>query len=65
MPCCSRTARASTIPVATDLYELKSTLQSWVPHIAVFIVPRQILFLGDPSRRVHAILIVGAGLDPL
>eukprot|EP00965_Chrysotila_dentata_P123635 4087284-Pleurochrysis_carterae.AAC.1 len=37
--------------VATDLYELKPTLQSWVPHIAVFIVPRQTLLLGDPSRR--------------
>ena len=37
--------------VANDLVELKPTLQSWVPHIAVFIVPRQMVELGDPSRR--------------
>ena len=37
--------------VATDLHELKPTLESWVPHIAVFILPRQILALGDPTRR--------------
>ena len=37
--------------MATDLLELKPTLQSWVPHIMVFIVPRQILPLGDPTRR--------------
>ena len=37
--------------MATDLLELKPTLQSWVPHIMVFIVPRQILLLGDPTRR--------------
>ena len=34
-----------------DLYELKPTMASWVPHIACFIVPRQIVELGDPSRR--------------
>lgn len=34
-----------------DLYELKPTLQSWVPHISCNIVPRQIVQLGDPSRR--------------
>ena len=37
--------------MAADLLELKPTLQSWVPHIAVFIVPRQVLPLGDPTRR--------------
>eukprot|EP00965_Chrysotila_dentata_P011761 385830-Pleurochrysis_carterae.AAC.1 len=37
--------------VTADLYELKPTLQSWVPHIAVFIVLWQTLPLGDPSRR--------------
>ena len=37
--------------VANDLYRLKPTLKSWVPHIMVFIVPRQVLPLGDPSRR--------------
>ena len=26
-------------------------MQSWVPHIMVFVVPRQILELGDPARR--------------
>ena len=26
-------------------------MNSWVPHIACFIVPRQIIQLGDPSRR--------------
>ena len=37
--------------VAHDLLELKPTLESWVPHIAVFIVPRQMVELGDPARR--------------
>ena len=31
--------------------ELKPTMASWVPHIACNIVPRQIVDLGDPSRR--------------
>ena len=26
-------------------------MQSWVPHVSCFIVPRQIVLLGDPSRR--------------
>ena len=34
-----------------DLLELKPTMASWVPHIACNIVPRQIVELGDPSRR--------------
>ena len=35
-----------------DLYDLKPTMASWVPpHIACNIVPRQIIDLGDPSRR--------------
>ena len=37
--------------VAHDLMELKPTLLSWVPHVAVFIVPRQMVSLGDPARR--------------
>eukprot|EP00966_Prymnesium_polylepis_P326173 7382094-Prymnesium_polylepis.1 len=37
--------------VANDLLELKPTLMSWVPHIAVFVVPRQMVQLGDPARR--------------
>jgi hypothetical protein len=36
---------------ANDLLELKPTLMSWVPHILVFIVPRQMVLLGDPTRR--------------
>ena len=36
---------------ANDLLEPKPTLMSWVPHILVFIVPRQMVFLGDPTRR--------------
>ena len=34
-----------------DLHTLKPTMQSWVPHIACNIVPRQIVELGDPTRR--------------
>ena len=34
-----------------DLKELKPTLKSWVPHIGLFIVPRQMVELGDPARR--------------
>ena len=37
--------------VLRDLYDLKPTMASWVPHIACNIVPRQIVELGDPSRR--------------
>ena len=40
-----------TCAVSRDLLQLKPTMQSWVPHIACFIVPRQIIALGDPSRR--------------
>jgi hypothetical protein len=40
-----------TAPVCHDLLELKPTLQSWVPHVAQFIVPRQMVELGDPARR--------------
>ena len=36
-----------------DLYELKPMegVVSWVPHILLFIVPRQMVSLGDPARR--------------
>jgi hypothetical protein len=37
--------------VANDLLELKPTMESWVPHILCFIVPRQMVDLGDPQRR--------------
>jgi len=37
--------------VANDLLALKPTMQTWVPHILVFIVPRQMVLLGDPTRR--------------
>ena len=36
---------------ARDLHTLKPTLQSWVPHIACYVVTRQIILMGDPSRR--------------
>ena len=38
-------------PVCRDLRELKPTGITWVPHILLFIVPRQMLELGDPARR--------------
>jgi hypothetical protein len=38
-------------PVSLDILTLKPTLESWVFHIACFIVPRQMVLLGDPSRR--------------
>ena len=37
--------------VSSDLITLSPLLMSWVPHILVFIVPRQILELGEPVRR--------------
>ena len=37
--------------VSRDLYALKPTMASWVPHIACNIVPRQIVELGDPTSR--------------
>ena len=37
--------------VSRDLLAMKPTMASWVPHIACNIVPRQIVELGDPSRR--------------
>ena len=36
---------------ANDLITFIPTLRSWVPHIEALVVPRQILRLGDPSRR--------------
>jgi len=39
-------------PVCNDLLELKPTMQTWVPHILLFIVcGRQMVELGDPTRR--------------
>ena len=38
-------------PVCRDLRELKPTGITWVPHILLFIVPRQMPELGDPARR--------------
>jgi hypothetical protein len=37
--------------VVRDLYSLNPALSGWVPHVLVFIVPRQILSLGDPAKR--------------
>ena len=37
--------------VASNLLELKPTFDTWVPHIMCYIVPRQMVPLGDPSRR--------------
>ena len=37
--------------VANDLYTLNPEMRAWVLHVLVFIVPRQILPLGDPARR--------------
>ena len=34
-----------------DNLQLKTTLESWVPHIACFIVPRQIQWLGRSANR--------------
>ena len=34
-----------------DLLDCKPTMASWVPHIACNIAPRQIVDLGDPTRR--------------
>ena len=39
------------LPVCVDLHELKPTGITWVPHILLFIVPRQMVSLGDPARR--------------
>ena len=37
--------------MATDIYQLNPKLAGWVVHVLCFIVPRQIVPLGDPSRR--------------
>ena len=37
--------------VARDILELKPTLLTWTLHILCFIVPRQLVELGDASRR--------------
>ena len=34
-----------------DVLKLKPTLESWVPHIACFVVPRQIRWLGRSANR--------------
>ena len=39
------------VPVCHDLKVLKPTGRTWVPHILLFIVPRQMVSLGDPARR--------------
>ena len=40
-----------TMRCSRDLHDLKPTMQSWVPHVSCFIVPRQIVELGDPESR--------------
>ena len=37
--------------VANDILILNPELKAWVLHVLCFIVPRQIMELGDPSRR--------------
>ena len=39
------------LPVCQDLKELKPTGITWVPHILLFVVPHQMVSLGDPVRR--------------
>lgn len=39
------------VPVVRDLLELKPSMLTWVPHILLYIVPRQMVALGDPVRR--------------
>ena len=37
--------------VANDVLRLKPEMLTWVPHVALYIVPRQMVTLGDPTRR--------------
>ena len=37
--------------VGNDILRLKPEMLTWVPHIALFIVSRQMVTLGDPTRR--------------
>ena len=37
--------------VAIDVHELKPAMLTWVPHIVSFIVPLQLVALGDATRR--------------
>ena len=37
--------------LANDLYQLNPELSGWVLHVLCFIVPRQIVTLGEPARR--------------
>eukprot|EP00316_Scyphosphaera_apsteinii_P016597 CAMPEP_0119316506 /NCGR_PEP_ID=MMETSP1333-20130426/39836_1 /TAXON_ID=418940 /ORGANISM="Scyphosphaera apsteinii, Strain RCC1455" /LENGTH=191 /DNA_ID=CAMNT_0007322169 /DNA_START=52 /DNA_END=623 /DNA_ORIENTATION=+ len=37
--------------VCNDLKALSPTMKTWVPHILLFIVPRQMVELGDPAKR--------------
>lgn len=41
----------AAVQVAQDWKALKPTVKSWVPHISVFVAPRQILALGCPMNR--------------
>ena len=34
-----------------DIHALKPTMKSWVPHVACYVVTRQIVAMGDPGRR--------------
>jgi hypothetical protein len=38
-------------PLANDIYQLNPELSGWVLHVMCFIVPRQIVELGEPARR--------------
>ena len=37
--------------MARDIHALNPELSGWVLHVLVFIVPRQMVELGDPARR--------------
>eukprot|EP00965_Chrysotila_dentata_P117360 3878902-Pleurochrysis_carterae.AAC.4 len=37
--------------LSNDIYKLSTELAGWVLHVLCFVVPRQILTLGDPSRQ--------------
>ena len=43
--------RAVRQVLSNDIYALNPVLAAWVLHVLCFIVPRQIVELGDPTRR--------------
>ena len=41
----------NSMACSRDILELKPTSESWVFHVSTFIVPRQIVALGEPAKR--------------